>query len=146
MFDLIESDGSIDQVQKQFLHSALRVVINLIPELEDKLHSSQNESGTYALKALLAEGREIFHDIRALANTQLVALRIAETVVDPAFENIASVYVNTLYTLRNQLDGLVPERERPEARAAMGKIASLFASELETIRNDLKDRIMLEIE
>lgn len=144
--DLIDGSGSIDDVEKKFLTSALMVVVNLIPEIERQLHIKQNESGTYALKALLAEGREIFHSIRALANTQLIAFRIAESVIDPQFTNLGNMLVQILHAIRAGAEELVEPENKPALRQLFQDQTRIFGEEFNKICAEIKEQIAQEIE
>ena len=146
MFDLIEDTGSLDDVQRQFLTSCLRAVINVLPELEHELLTAKSESKAYMFKAMLSEGREIFHDIRALANTQLVALRIADYVIDPAFANIANIFVSGYHSLRAKSEALVPDADKPALRQHFQDVGKVFGASLTMIQQDVKDKILNEIE
>ena len=146
LIEMVDDGLSAEEVQKAYLRSALVTVINLIPRMEEVALHKKNESGAYALNALLSQGREIISDLRALESADEVALRIATLVIDPAFQAIAANIVTTFSSIKDDITMYVPEEHAFKMRQVFQTHASNLGQLLDMARVTMKERISEMIE
>lgn len=147
IFKLIDDpNASADDIQRSYLRGAFGVVLALIPVMEEQAHKKKNESGAYALNALLSQGREIAADLRALQSADEVASRIASLIIDPTYHSIAATVLQSLASLRDEMEKFVVKGQEFKMRQAFQIHASTLGQFLDVSSANMKVRIEEMIE
>lgn len=146
IFELIDSDAGADEIQKVFLRASLATIMDLIPTIEAQANKSKRENDMYALNALISQGREILHDLRALQDSDEIAFRIATMIVDPAYMAIGATFVNLITAIRAEIEPYIEKGSEQRVREIFQGNASSFGQFLDASKNTVKQRIGEEIE
>lgn len=147
IFSMIDDqDAKAEDIQKAFLRAAFATVVSLIPVMEEQAHKKRNESGAYALNALLSQGREIAADLRALQSSEEIAARISALVIDPSYMSIVATIVQTLSNLRDEMEKFVQPGKEMQMRQIFQIHAVNIGQFLDVSRSNVKARIEEMIE
>lgn len=147
IFELIDDpNASADDIQRAYLRAAFSTIVGLIPTMEDQALKKKNESGAYALNALLSQGREIAADLRALQSSDEIAIRIASMVIDPIFISIMSVLLQAMASLRDEVERLASPGNETKIRQLFQTAGITIGQHLDVSKASMKSRIEEMIE
>jgi hypothetical protein len=98
------------------------------------------------LNALLSQGREIAADLRALQSADEVASRISALIIDPTYHSIAATLLQSLASLRDEMEKYVAKGSELKMRQAFQVHAGTLGNFLDVSCANMKVRVEEMIE
>lgn len=129
MLEYGNTDGAITLLSKNLLATC----IDVLPILENQVRASDGARGTFGFNQMISSIREQIADLQALQDRSLVAERIVERVVRPAYQSIA---VQITIALTDMVEQARTRMDREDL--------ATFRSEADAIRNKLSDFMLLQ--
>lgn len=123
------TDGAISLLSKNLLSTC----IDVLPILENQVRASDGARGSFAFNQLISSIREQIADLQALQDRSLVAERIVERVVRPAYQAMA---VQITIALTDLTETARPGLDSGEY--------STFKANADILRNKLSDFMLLQ--
>jgi hypothetical protein len=123
--------GDTDAGMSILKKSLLMTVIRALPKAEMILNSSGAARGTYQFVTLISQIRELITDIQADGDRKYLAKSVMESILKPAFMDLAQDMINDHHQFRKNSAGLVRSEKSQEFSADMQVLATNLATKMQ---------------
>lgn len=117
----------------------IQTLIDLLPQLETGIRQSNGRYGVHSLNGTIQTIRELVIDLQARQDRGAVGMQIVESIIRPAFLDIATQIVTEYATVLSDMKDLVPEgvyaRVRQSQMDSRGRVANVINSKYEEIKS-----------
>lgn len=123
--------GDTDAGMSILKKSLLMTVIRALPKAELILNQSGAARGTYQFVTLISQIRELITDIQADGDRKFLAQSVMETILKPAFMDLAQDMINDHHQFRKNSAALVRSEKSQEFSSDMQVLATNLATKMQ---------------
>lgn len=129
MLEMNNNDGGLTLLKKKLLQTT----VSLVPFAENIIRESQSQKGIYQYTTLVSQVRELISDIQADQDRRYIAQTLVQSVIQPAFMNMAQIIITEHHAFRRQCDDMV-----------ISKYSEKFSLKLQELAKDMAKQLMEE--
>lgn len=126
MLEMNNNDGGITLLKKRLL----QMTVNVLPAAEEALVNSGAQKGVYQFATLVSQIRELITDIQADADKKFISQRLAETILKPAFIQLAQDIINDHYEFRKHMEPMIKTESTREFNNSLRELAKQLANKM----------------
>lgn len=141
LLDAKDDDNAMLMAQRRMLS----MLISIIPTAEHAYKDDPRQSMAYALTGLISQVRELIHDIQSTQDRARVADSIVFNILQPTMVAFANFVIDNNHQTKRDLADLIDVRQKRELDALMNRQAKAIGAYMQTMMDDLKDRITKEL-
>lgn len=141
IMDMLEegnNDGGITALKK----SLLLTVIRVLPSAEKTMVDSESGKGTYQFVTLISQIRELVGDIEADRDRAYIAQSLLETIIRPAFMDMAQELMTKHHEFRKATEDYVKPAEAQAFSRALMSLAKDLAGGMTTTYKDVATKLV----
>jgi hypothetical protein len=140
MLEMNDNDGAIIILQKRLLQSSIAMLVHA----EKLMTATEGAKGTYQYATLVSQIRELITDIQAARDRSFIANQIIQSIIQPAFIDMAEMIMNDHSAFRKDLldDDIVPEKHVARFNSAMRSLAQGMAQKMQRKYRDVEMKLM----
>lgn len=137
MLEMNNTDGAMTLLKKRLLQTT----ISLVPYAESMVRHSESQRGIYQYTTLVSQVREIIADIQADQDRSYIAQQLIDTVLRPAFMELAQVIIADHYEFRRSMEkDVLPERTQ-QFNNKLQSLAKGLAQKMQNVYKDVEAQI-----
>lgn len=143
MLEMNDNDGAIIVLQKRLLQSSIAMLVHA----EKLMTSSEGAKGTYQYATLVSQIRELITDIQAARDRSFIANQIIQSIIQPAFIDMAEMIMNDHSGFRKDLldDDIVGEKHVARFNSSMRTLAQGLAQKMQRKYRDVEMKLMQQL-
>jgi hypothetical protein len=126
LLEMNNNDGGITLLKKRLL----QMTVNVLPAAEQQLVETGAQKGVYQFATLVSQIRELITDIQADADKKFISQRLAETILRPAFMQLAQDIINDHYEFRKHGEKMVKLEYVREFNTSLRDLAKQLAAKM----------------
>lgn len=140
MLEMNDNDGAIIVLQKRLLQSSIAMLVHA----EKLMTDTQGAKGTYQYATLVSQIRELITDIQAARDRSFIANQIMQSIIQPAFIDMAEMIMNDHSGFRKELldDGVVPDKHVAQFNTTVRRLAQGMAQKMQVKYRDVEMKLM----
>lgn len=140
MLEMNDNDGAIIVLQKRLLQSSIAMLVHA----EKLMTDTQGAKGTYQYATLVSQIRELITDIQAARDRSFIANQIMQSIIQPAFIDMAEMVMNDHSGFRKELldDGLIAEKYVAQFNTSLRRLAQGMAQKMQVKYRDVEMKLM----
>lgn len=138
MLEVGDSDGGIASLKKALLLTVIRV----LPDAEAAMVDSKGQKGTYQFVTLISQIRELVSDIQADRDRAYIAQSLLETIIRPAFMDVAQTMLTTHHEFRKATEDYIVPKDAQIFSAALINMAKELASNMNVVYKDVSAKLV----
>jgi hypothetical protein len=143
MLEMNDNDGAIIILQKRLLQSSIAMLVHA----EKLMTSTEGAKGTYQYATLVSQIRELITDIQAARDRSFIANQIIQSIIQPAFIDMAEMIMNEHSMFRKGLldDSIVPEKHVAQFNSSVRTLAQGMAQKMQRKYRDVEMKLMQQL-
>jgi hypothetical protein len=143
MLEMNDNDGAIIILQKRLLQSSIAMLVHA----EKLMTATEGAKGTYQYATLVSQIRELITDIQAARDRSFIANQIIQSIIQPAFIDIAEMIMNDHSAFRKDLldDDIVPEKHVARFNMTVKTLAQGLAQKMQRKYRDVEMKLMQQL-
>ena len=143
MLEMNDNDGAIIILQKRLLQSSIAMLVHA----EKMIAGSEGAKGTYQYATLVSQIRELITDIQAARDRSFIANQIIQSIIQPAFIDIAEMIMNDHSAFRKELldDSVIPQQHVAQFNRSMRTTAQGLAQKMQRKYRDVEMKLMQQL-
>jgi hypothetical protein len=134
MIEMNDNDGGLTLLQKKLLQTT----VSLVPYAEKMVRNTESQRGIYQYTALVNQVREIITDIKANEDRRYIAQALIESVIRPAFMEIAQHIITDHHEFRKTTERFVKPEHTQTVSAALQALAKELAQKMMLVYKDVE--------
>jgi hypothetical protein len=140
MLEMNDNDGAIIILQKRLLQSSIAMLVHA----EKLMTATEGAKGTYQYATLVSQIRELITDIQAARDRSFIANQIIQSIIQPAFIDIAEMIMNDHSSFRKDLldDDIVAEKHVARFNSSMRTLAQGLAQKMQSKYREVEMKLM----
>jgi hypothetical protein len=140
MLEMNDNDGAIIVLQKRLLQSSIAMLVHA----EKLMVDTQGAKGTYQYATLVSQIRELITDIQAARDRSFIANQIMQSIIQPAFIDMAEMIMNKHSGFRKELldDSVIPEKFVAQFNSSLRGLAQGMAQQLQLKYRDVEMKLL----
>jgi hypothetical protein len=138
MLETGDQDGGLSILKKKLLQTVIRV----LPKAEEVLNESGTSRGTYQFVTLVSQIRELVADIQADKDRAYIAQSILETIIRPAFMEIAQQMMTKHHDFRKTSEDYVKSQHAQAYSASLLSLAKDLAADMNVAYRDVSTKLV----
>lgn len=143
MLEMNDNDGAIIILQKRLLQSSIAMLVHA----EKLMTNTEGAKGTYQYATLVSQIRELITDIQAARDRSFIANQIIQSIIQPAFIDMAEMIMNDHSGFRKDLldDDIVAEKHVARFNSSMRSLAQGLAQKMQRKYRDVEMKLMQQL-
>jgi hypothetical protein len=143
MLEMNDNDGAIVILQKRLLQSSIAMLVHA----EKLMTNTEGAKGTYQYATLVSQIRELITDIQAARDRSFIANQIIQSIIQPAFIDVAEMIMNDHSMFRKDLldDNLVAEKHVARFNSSIRTLAQGLAQKMQRTYRDVEMKLMQQL-
>lgn len=133
MLKIGDQDSGMALLKKTLLMTVIRV----LPAAEKVLTESGTTKGTYQFVTLISQIRELMTDIQADGDRKYLARSVMESIMKPAFMDLAQEIINSHHQFRKESGRMIVPSKTQEFSADLQNLAMNLAKKMNDKYNEI---------